>query len=303
MTETASTTANTARRRPDRRFAGGLPWDSPSPDPGMLGGSAPIVLPERAKPKPVPTPSELEAQGRRTAAVAHDFNNLLSVITVCAGEIAEGSEGEIRERAEEIRDAAQRGAELTSGLLAEERAFAAGSPTSGPGPLAAGEAIRGSLKLIERALGPSISVELHSADAMPRVALAAADLERILLNLAANSRDALPDGGAVAISAETVAVAPGDPRLGTGLHVRISFGDNGAGMSPGVAARALDPFFSTKDQSGGSRGLGLAGAVAIARAAGGDLRINSRPEVGTVISIYLPAIDAAGEPLALPAPA
>ena len=92
---------------------------------------------------------------------------------------------------------------------------------------------------------------------------------------------------------------PGDGCLGTGWHVQVSFGDTGTGMSPGVARRALEPYFSTKGGRDG-RGLGLASAHAMLRAAGGDLRINSRPGAGTTVSIYLPAVDLTGEPLALP---
>ncbi len=298
MAETTTTTTIPARR-PDRRFAGGLPWEPP-PGPGSCSGSAPVVLPERAKPKPAPAPAELEALGRRTASVAHDFNNLLSVIMVCAGEIADGA-GELqRDRAEEIREAARRGADLCRGLLAEQRAVSDAAPFREPAPLAVDEAILASRKLIERALGPGIRVDLASEGPLPRVALAPAGLERVLLNLAANSRDAMPEGGAVAIRTATVPVPPGDPRLGTGLHVRISFGDSGSGMSPEVAQRALEPYFSTKCGAGGSVGIGLAGAHAMIREAGGDLRINSRPGIGTTISIYLPALDSSGKPLALP---
>jgi signal transduction histidine kinase len=295
MTETAPTPAS-AHRRPDRRFAGGLPWEAP-PSSDPFSPPSPIVLPERARPKPSPTPAELEDLGRRTATVAHDFNNLLSVIMVCAGEIADGAGGVQAERAEEIREAAERGADLCRGLLTEERAVGS-APARVPKSLAVDHAILASLRLIERALGPGIRVGFASEDALPRVALAAADLERVLLNLAANSRDAMPGGGTVAIRAQTVPVAPGDPHLGTGLHVRITFGDSGSGMSPDVALRALEPYFSTKGDDDGS-GLGLAGAHAMIREAAGDLRINSRPGIGTTISIYLPALDAAGEPLAL----
>lgn len=297
MTEPA-TPADT-RRRHDRRFAGGVPWEHPPAGPGAFAGSAPIVLPDRARPKPAPTPAELEELGRRTASVAHDFNNLLSVIMVCAGEIADEADGVHRDRAEEIREAARRGAGLCRSLLAEERAASGGAPAAQGQSLAVDEAIRGSLRLIERALGPDIRIEPASEGALPRVALAGADLERVLLNLAANSRDAMPDGGVVSIRTATVPVPPGDPRLGTGLHVRVTFADSGAGMSPEVAQQALEPYFSTKDSGAGS-GLGLAGAIAMIRGAGGDLRINSQPGIGTTISIYLPALDAAGRPLALP---
>jgi signal transduction histidine kinase len=296
MTESATTSP--MRGRFDRRFAGGVPWDPP-PGPGAFAGSAPIVLPDRNKPKPSPSPAELEELGRKTATVAHDFNNLLSVIMVCAGEIADETDGVHRERAEEIREAALRGAGLCRSLLTEERAASGGAPAPQAQSLAADEAILGSRKLIERALGPRIRLDLTSDGTLPQIALAGADLERVLLNLAANSRDAMPRGGAVAVRTETVAVPPGDPRLGTGLHARITFADDGMGMSPDVAGKALEPYFSTKGEEAGS-GLGLAGAVAMTRAAGGDLRINSQPGIGTTISIYLPALDASGRPLALP---
>ncbi|HET6831205.1 MAG TPA: ATP-binding protein [Solirubrobacterales bacterium] len=289
-------TATTVTRRPERRFAGGLPWES-EPGPGAFATAAPVVLPERAKPRPVPSAAELEALGRRTAEVAHDFNNLLSVIMVCAGEIAAGG-GEQGERAEEIRAAAERGAALTRSLLGPERAERE-APRVEPA-VAVGAVIDGAAKLIERTLGPRVRLSVECDEALPAVGLAAAELERILLNLAANAGDAMPAGGAAAISSTFAMVPPGDPVLGTGLHVRITFADSGAGMSAEVARRAVEPYFSTKEGAAGS-GLGLAGARALVRAAGGELRIDSQPASGTTVSIYLPALSADGEPLALPA--
>jgi signal transduction histidine kinase len=284
-----------APRQPERRFAGDLPWE-PAPGWGAFATAAPIVLPERAKPRPAPSPAELEELGRRTAEVAHDFNNLLSVIMVCAGEIAAGASGDQRERAEEIRVAAERGAELTRGLVSSGRTDSA----PGPAPVAVAAVLGGATSLIERTLGPGIRLSLECESALPPVALAAPDLERVLLNLAANARDAMPDGGAAAIVASAVAIPPADPILGTGLHARIAFADTGAGMSPEVARRAVEPYYSTKDEESGS-GLGLAGSRGLARAVGGDLRINTRFGGGTTVSIYLPALDARGRPLALPA--
>jgi signal transduction histidine kinase len=153
--------------------------------------------------------------------------------------------------------------------------------------------------MIERPLGSGIQLCIDCDAALPPVALAAADLERILLNLAANARDAMPGGGAVAIAAGAVAIPPGDPSLGTGLHARIGFADTGTGMSPETARRALEPYYSTKRAAGS--GLGLAGSRELVRSVGGDLRINTRFGGGTTVSIYLPALDARGEPLSLPA--
>ena len=153
------------------------------------------------------------------------------------------------------------------------------------------------MKLLERAVGPGIELRLVSDGHLPRVRLAAGEIERILLNLAANSRDAMPGGGAIAIRTGIVPVPPGDPCLGTGWHVRIAFADSGAGMRPEIARRAAEPYFSTKRDTG--TGLGLASVQALVRAAGGDLRINSRAGCGTTVSVYLPALDGAAR-LALP---
>ena len=254
-----------------RQFAGGLPW---------------------------------EDEHDHIAGVAHDFNNLLSVILVCASEIAATAEGSQRERAEEIREAARHGAELSRSLLAGGRTPAAAEKSATPARLDVREALAGSRRLIERAVGDGIRLALDAGAGLPPIPIATADLERVLLNLAGNAREAMPSGGAVAIGAELVTIPPGDARLGTGWHVRIAFADNGCGMSADVAERALEPYFSTKDGAGsGGSGLGLASARAIVVAAGGDLRINSRPGAGTTIAVYLPALDGAGNRLALSPPA
>jgi signal transduction histidine kinase len=262
MLEHATTADRDGR---SRHFAGRLPWES-------------------------------DDEHDHIAGVAHDFNNLLSVIMVCAGEIVAGATGEQRDRAEEIRVAAERGAELTRGLIGGPRKASTGAPAA----VAITAVVGGAARLIERTLGPSIRLSLECESVLPEVGLAAADLERILLNLAANAHDAMPQGGTAAIAASAIAVPPGDPTLGTGLHVRIGFADTGIGMSPEVARRAIEPHYSTKAEAGG-RGLGLAGSRTLVRAAGGDLRINSRLGGGTTVSIYLPALDAHGKPLALPA--
>jgi signal transduction histidine kinase len=299
MTENAIT--NPPRHRPERRFAGGYESHAEAEaGPGRFAGSAPIVLPERAKPRPAATPTraELEDLGRRTASAAHDFNNLLSVIMVCAGEIVHGpDDGSFRERAAEIREAAERGAELSRRLLAGNGRV--GRPEDDPGPQATGTAIIGAMKLLERTAGPGIQVGLVSDGHLPRVRLAPGELERILLNLAANSRDAMPHGGSIQVRTAVVSIPPGDPYLGTGWHLRIAFADDGAGMTPEVAQRAVEPYFSTKGNGEGT-GLGLASVLALVRGAGGDLRINSRVGSGTTISVYLAALDGKGEPLALP---
>ncbi len=229
-----------------------------------------------------------------TAGVAHDFNNVLSVIMVCADEIAAAGDAEQRERAGEIAEAAERGAELSRVLLSDDRL-----PEAAAEPLAIDTTIVDALPLIKRTLGARIEVALSSAGHLPHVLLAPGELQRMLVNLAANSRDAMPDGGAVTIRTAQVTIAPGDPVLGTGWYLRISFSDDGAGISPTLLDRAAQPYFTTKPGSGS--GLGLATVRGLARSRGGEMRLSSSPGAGTTVTLDLPAVTAAGEPLSLPA--
>jgi two-component system cell cycle sensor histidine kinase/response regulator CckA len=252
-------------------------------------------LPAAPAPEPV-LPSPLDDPGLACATVAHDFNNLLSVINVCAGEIAADAENRVQlERVEEIRDAARRGAELTRRLLASTGGAA---PDPHAAPVAVEAAIVDALPLLRRTLPASTDLSVSSAGCVPRAMLGPGELERMLLNLASNSRDALGAGGRVAIRTALAPIAPGDPVLPVGWSARITFSDDGEGMTPEVAARAIDPLYTTKPAEDGS-GLGLATVQAIARGRGGDVRINSSPGRGTTVSIYLPAVRASGAPLAL----
>jgi signal transduction histidine kinase len=233
-----------------------------------------------------------------TAGVAHDFNNILSVIMVCASELAaETNDPAQLARVDEIREAAERGAELSRRLLADER-----KPVVSTELIEVDGAIAETMPLLRRTLGEDVAVTLGAETHLPRVRLPRGELARMLVNLAANSRDAMPAaGGAVAIRTAQVHIPSGDPCLGAGLHVRISFSDNGSGMSPEVAQQAIKPHFTTKRPGGGS-GLGLATVHSLTRAHGGDLRINTAPGAGTTVSIYLPGVDEAGDPLALDPP-
>jgi two-component system cell cycle sensor histidine kinase/response regulator CckA len=246
---------------------------------------------------PVPGPSQLEQLGRMTASVAHDFNNILSVIMVCASEIAaDAVDPQQLERATEITEAAERGAQLSRRLLSDERIS---EPEAEE--IAIDVAIVDALPLLRRTLSATAEITLSSDGHLPRVRLAPGELERMLVNLAANSRDAMTADGRVAIRTALVPIPPGDPCLGPGLCVRISFSDNGAGMTLDVARQAIRPHFTTKRASGGS-GLGLATVHSLIRARGGDLRINTAPGSGATISLYLPAVNEAGEALALDPP-
>lgn len=226
-----------------------------------------------------------------SAGIAHDFNNVLSVILVCASELADTvADPTGRARAEEIREAASRGAEMTRRLLSEEAAA--------PEPVRLAGAVEGALPLLQRTLGGGVRLLTDVPSDLPPVRLAPGELGRILVNLGANARDAMPTGGTVAVHSRAISIPGGDARLGVGRHIRLSVSDGGSGMSPDVARRAAIPFFTTKTDAAGS-GLGLATVAEIARAAGGDLRLNTAPGQGTTVSLYLPAVAPDGGSLAL----
>jgi signal transduction histidine kinase len=238
----------------------------------------------------------LETVGRLTAGVAHDFNNMLSVILASASELEGGlTEGEHRERAAEIRAAAERGARLTRQLLTYSR------PERGePQPVDLNLATRDAMRLLVRTIGQEVAFRSDPAAGLPMVLLVPGQAEQILVNLATNARDAMPDGGTITIRTRLSPVAAGDDQLGNGWHVCLTVCDDGIGMPEEVADRALEPFFTTKDRSRGT-GLGLATVAEIARSAGGDVRITSRPGEGTAVSVYLPAVRGDGSRLSLEA--
>ncbi len=289
--------------RPERlRFAAHpqepeAPATTPAPSPGAVPAPPP---PPPDPPVPVAphappyAPSRLERLGLMTAGVAHDFNNVLSVSMVCAGEIAAATEDpEQRDRAREITDAAERGAELSRRLLTQDRL-----PEPEPEVLAVDTAIVDALPIVKRTLGEGIEISLSSRGHLPRVLLAPGELQRILVNLAANSRDAMPEGGSVTIRTGQVTIPPGDRELGVGWHLRITFTDTGPGMSPEVLGRAAQPYFTTKPNSGS--GLGLATVKGLLRARGGRLQLSSPPSGGTTVILDMPAVTATGEALSLP---
>jgi signal transduction histidine kinase len=229
-----------------------------------------------------------------TAETAHDFNNLLSVILSCASELEQSTDDpRTAERAEEIRTAAERGADLTRRLIDATR------PRCGPtAPLDLSRAVTACSRMMGRALGHGIRLAIEPAAGLPRVPLSEEQVEQILLNLAANARDAMVAGGSFTIRTRMLSLEPGDDHLRPGWYVSLEAIDDGIGMTAEQLERATEPYFTTKEGARGS-GLGLPTIAEAARAAGGDLRIASEPGAGTTVSVYLPAVRNNGEPLTL----
>ena len=233
----------------------------------------------------------LESIGQLAGGIAHDFNNLLGVITSYASFALEELDprSQLHRDISEVVTAAEHGADLTKQLLLFASRQVVQTRTVDPNDL-----IRSAGAILDRALGSHIELRMTLADEIPPVRLGHGQLEQILMNLAMNARDAMPEGGELKIETELVraqddATAPGDA---AGEFVRLSVADTGLGMSTDVARQAFEPFFTTKDRSQGT-GLGLATVYGVAQAAGGWVRIDSEVGRGTAIHVYLPASDEA----------
>ena len=215
----------------------------------------------------------LESLGQLAGGIAHDFNNLLGVILNYTALLtrrttdptATGDLGE-------IRAAAERGAALTRQLLTFAR-----RDVANPAPVDINDVVRSVAGMLERTLGEAIELRLELAPAPLIAVIDRQQLEQIVMNLAINSRDAMPGGGRITIGSE---------RLDEELDIALWLTDTGEGMPANVVARAFEPFFTTKPHGKGT-GLGLATVYGIVRQNDGDVLIDSEVGVGTTVTIAL----------------
>ncbi|MCE7761736.1 response regulator [Pseudomonas putida] len=242
----------------------------------------------------------LEAVGQLTAGVAHDFNNLLTVILTGASflerDLTKADLDKARTRVTHIREAGERGAKLTSQLLAFSR-----RQRLEPVALNLNQTLAGLEELLRRTLGGNVSVRLDLDQALWQALTDPTQTEMIILNLAINARDAMPDGGQLTLTTRNTRIdnrpqRPEDPDPGE--YVMLSIRDTGCGMSEDVLAKVFEPFFTTKDIGKGS-GLGLAQVFGFAKQSGGGVRIDTTPGRGTQVAVYLPAVkdQAVSEPV------
>ncbi|MFV3288581.1 response regulator [Pseudomonas sp. NY11955] len=243
----------------------------------------------------------LEAVGQLTAGVAHDFNNLLTVILTGASflerDLAKADLDKARTRLTHIREAGERGAKLTSQLLAFSR-----RQRLEPVALNLNRTLTGLEELLRRTLGGNVSVRLDLDQALWQAMTDPTQTEMIILNLAINARDAMPEGGQLTLTTRNTRIGtrpqrPEDPDPGE--YVMLSIRDTGCGMSEDVLAKVFEPFFTTKDIGKGS-GLGLAQVFGFAKQSGGGVRIDTTPGRGTEVAVYLPAVkdEVANDPVA-----
>jgi signal transduction histidine kinase len=246
---------------------------------------------------------KMEAVGQLTGGIAHDFNNMLAVI-VGSLDIARRQMQVDPAKSERFianaLDGAQRGAQLTSRLLA----FSRQQPLD-PRPLDANKLVRETSELLRRSLGENIHFETVLADDLWRILADAPQLESTLINLCVNSRDAMPDGGSLTLRTANVHLDNTDGRGASdghsGDHVAIVVHDTGCGMSPEVLARAFDPFYTTKAPGQGT-GLGLSQVYGFVSQSGGHISIDSQPGTGTTVNIHLPRYVGSDQDEAAPLP-
>ncbi len=230
----------------------------------------------------------VEAVGKIAGGMAHDFNNLLAVIAgnleLAVDKVEDTATRDLLRRALE---ATEMGASFNGRLLSLVR-----RRKHEPKRLDLNARVTATCKLLERFLGERVRLSAELAADLPQIFADPGEIDSALLNLAANARDAMPDGGRILISTASEAIDEGRARrLGgearPGLYVRMTVADDGSGMSAETLARATEPLFSTKESVQGS-GLGLSSVESLAREAGGFLSIESEPRRGCAVNLWLP---------------
>ncbi|HEY1605446.1 MAG TPA: response regulator [Allosphingosinicella sp.] len=228
---------------------------------------------------------KMEAIGQLTGGIAHDFNNLLTAIVGSLELLLRRTDEEkLRRLAGNALQAAERGAKLTAQLLAFSRRQRLTPAAVDPNAI-----IDGMGDLLTRSIGRHIVVETRLAPDLWHALADPTQLEVMILNLAINARDAMPQGGRLRIRTRNRPDVPASlaAELPASDYVEIAVSDNGCGMSPDVLEHAFEPFFTTKELGKGT-GLGLAQLYGFARQSGGTARIESHVGKGTIVTIYLP---------------
>jgi signal transduction histidine kinase len=245
----------------------------------------------------------IDALGRLAGGVAHDFNNLLTVIRGRTElMLAEhGSNADLREDLEAVRQAARRGEGVTRQLLAFGR-----RQILRPEVLDVGRVASEIAPLLRSAVSEEVKVSVTVRDVAPMVVADQGQIEMALLNLAVNAREAMPGGGVLAIEVDRVDLdarsAADIPPAKSGSYVLLSVRDSGHGMDEATLDRIFDPFFTTKPFGSGA-GLGLPAVHGFVRQSGGAITVSSTPGHGATFRIYLPRVEAPAPAAALEEPA
>jgi CheY-like chemotaxis protein len=247
----------------------------------------------------------MEAVGQLAGGVAHDFNNILTAIVgyadLLAAEFSDTNNSRHLEDLEEIRKAARRAAALTRQLLAFSR-----KQVLEPRIIDMNGVVMNLEKMLRSLISENIALRTHLATDLASARADPNQIEQVIMNLAINARDAMPEGGSLTIETSNarldeayarqhVSVVPGE-------YVMLAVSDTGCGMDEHTKARIFEPFFTTKAPGRGT-GLGLSTVYGIVKQSGGNIWLYSEPNNGTTFKIYLPAVQAAPEDIGKPAAA
>jgi PAS domain S-box-containing protein len=244
---------------------------------------------------------KMEAVGQLAGGIAHDFNNMLNTILGYAEVILAQSsiEDSIYARIEEIRKAGEQASVLTQQLLAFGR-----RQLLQPRVLNVADTLRGIDALLRRVIGADVEIITVLDEPLAQVKVDPTQIQQVLLNLAVNARDAMPQGGKLVLEAKNATLDESQARrheVPAGRYVMLSVSDDGCGMTADIQKRVFEPFFTTKEVGQGT-GLGLATAYGIVQQSGGHISLYSEPGVGTTFQMLFPSVEQLEE-AAQPTPA
>lgn len=255
--------------------------------PSVAWGTLEDVTERRALEAQTERGQRMESLGQLASGIAHDLNNLFTVIGVEAQCLSDGLERDdpLNAEAETIRNAASGAAALTRELLAF-----AGGPCVRQRQVDLNERLTETVRMLKRLIGEHIELVTTLDPHIPPILCDAGQIERVLVNLAVNAHDAMPEGGVLTIATERMIGDGGGPAPSDGEYVVLTVADTGYGMDEFVRQRAFDPFFTTKPPEHGT-GLGLATVLGIVERIGGRIAVVSEPGRGTRFTLHLPRAD------------
>lgn len=251
------------------------------------------ITKQKALEKQLRQAQKMEAVGQLSGGIAHDFNNLLSIIIGYSDILEENLDenNKLRKSAREIKKAGQRAASLTRQLLAFSR-----QQVLEPKVLNLNTVVAETEKMLERLIGENIELTTSLSAELGQVKADQVQIEQVILNLAVNARDAMPDGGKLIIETRNVELdeefALRHPPTIPGNYVALLVTDTGIGMDAQTQAHIFEPFFTTKEVGKGT-GLGLATVYGVVKQSGGYVWVYSEPGLGSTFKVYLPRVDEA----------
>ena len=289
----------TERRKDGSRFEAGI-WTAPLRAPGEQIAGVLVTVADVSDHKRLEEQlrlsQKMEAVGRLAGGIAHDFNNLLTVINGYGTMLVESIKYDpyARSQAEEILNAGNRAAGLVSRLLTFSR-----HQVVKPKPVEINRLVLDVERMLRRLIGEHIQLNTALAGDAGWTLADPNQMEAVLINLATNARDAMPDGGTLSIATARVNVLPGQPcpalDLPAGDYIRLLVADTGLGMDTRTQQHLFEPFFTTKEKGKGT-GLGLSSVYASVAQCHGHILVASELGQGTAFSIYLPACEQPGGP-------